>query len=517
MNSLIKKTSALFVAAVLIAGLTGCGKKDTPKTEETKYKDAQVIELNTACAKLNGKEIESFDYTWHCDPSQSHDDVEDAPAEYYTGTKPQTDEAAYIDSELYYFPELDQNGFKKVKYDGEDEWAYYYTDGEHNDYIFATLPVFGAQFPSQMMHSPEEAAENRVLHITKAGTYVLSGKWNGQINIDLGDEDTVFSDESAKVTVILNGADINCTAAPGIIFTSVYECDSKWEDSDEHTSDVDLSNTGVNVIVADGTENSVSGCNVFRMLKTKYKDDDSKDEIKLQKKMRKTDGAFYSYMSMAINGEDKNTGKLKVTSSFEGIDSELHLAFNGGNITVDSQDDGINVNEDNVSVVCFNGGNVTLNPAQGAEGDGVDSNGFVVINGGTLSVNGVTAPDSAIDSEDGIHYNAGKVIIDGKEQSYTAGSVFNETGRMGGEMQNGGDMPEAENFDIKEFKEKVAALGDDATFEDVMKILGAGGFGKPDGEPPEMPNGENQQGMADGQPPQMPNGETPPEKPGGNQ
>ncbi len=517
MSSVIKRTAAFFSAAVLIAGMAGCSKKEAPKTEEIKYKDAKIIELNKSSAKLGGKEIESFDYMWHCDPSKSHDDVEDAPAEYYTGTKPQTDAAAYIDSELYYYPELPQDGFKKVRYDGEYEWAYYYNDGEHDDFIFATLPVLGTQFPSEMMHSPEEAAENKVLHITKAGTYVLRGIWNGQINIDLGGEDDAFSDENAKVTLILSGADINCTAAPGIIFTDAYECDNKWEDADEHTADADLSDAGVNVIVADGTENSVSGCNVFRMLKTKYKDEDSKDEIKLQKKMRKTDGAFYSCMSMTINGEDENTGKLKVTSGFEGIDSELHLAFNGGNITVDSQDDGINVNEDNVSVVFFNGGNVTLNPAQGAEGDGVDSNGFVVINGGTLSVNGVTAPDSAIDSEDGIHYNAGKVIIDGKEQSYTAGSVFNETGRTGGEMSQGGFMPGSEDFDIKEFKEKVAALDDEATFEDVMKILGAGGFEKPDGEPPEKPDGENQQGMPNVQPPQMPDGENPPEEPDGNQ
>lgn len=513
MKSVIKKATAFFAAAVLIAGLTGCSKKEAPKTEGTKYKNAQIIELNESSAKIGGKEIEIFDYTWHCDPSQSHDDNEDAPAEYYTGTKPQTDSAAYIDSELYYFPKLPQDGFKKIRYDGEYEWAYYYTDGEHDDYIFATLPALDAQFPTAMMHSQAEVSENKVLHITRAGTYVLNGKWNGQINVDLGDEDTVFTDENAKVTLVLNGADIKCTVAPGIVFTSVYECDNDWKDADEHTADVDLSDAGAQVIVADGTDNSVSGCNVFRMLKTKYKDDDSDEEIKLQKKMRKTDGALYSYMSMTISGEEENTGKLKVTSCFEGIDSELHLAFNGGNITVESQDDGINVNEDNVSVVYFNSGDITLNAAQGAEGDGVDSNGFVVINGGTLSVNGVTAPDSAIDSEDGIHYNAGKIVIDGKEQRYTAGSVFNETGRENGEMPKDSFMPADEEFDIKEFKEKVAALDDDATFDDVMKILGAdnrgtGGMGKPEGEPPEIP---------DGQPPQMQNGGMPPEKPEGNQ
>ena len=506
-----KKITAALLAAAMAVGLSACGEKDTPKKE---YTDADVITLSDTTAKLNGTDIEVFDYTWHCDPSVSHDEVKDAPAEYYTGTKPETQAAVYIDSELYYFPELPQDGFKNVKYDGENEWAYYYTDGEHNDFIFATLPNLGASFPSDMMHSEAEAAKNRVLHITKAGKYVFEGSWQGQIRIDLGDKDETFTDENSKVTVILNGADIDCTVAPGIVFYSAYECDNGWEDAEKHTSEVDLSSAGVNVIIADGTENSVSGKNIFRMLKTKYKDEESKDEIKVQKKLRKNDAAFYSYVSMNINGEEENTGKLTVTSGFEGIDSELHLAVNGGDITVNSQDDGMNVNEDNVSVIKFCGGKVTLNAAQGAEGDGVDSNGFIRIDGGTVSVNGVTAPDSALDSEDGIYYNSGMVIIDGETQSYTAGSVFNETGRTGG--QPNGEAPQGfnrqpENFDIKEFKEKVAALDDDATFEDVMEIIGMGGqdMQKPDGQqfggqqPPEMPDGEA---------PSMPNG-APPEKP----
>ena len=509
MKKYFKSAAAVLLALSLVSGFTACKKEEAAQTEE-KYAHAQVITLAESTAKLNGAEIESFDYTWHCDPSKSHDDVKDAPAEYYTGTKPETDAAAYIDSELYYFPELPESGFKTVNYDGENEWAYYYTDGEHDDYIFATLPHLTSKLPTDMMHSEAQAAENKVLHITKAGTYVLEGKWNGQIRIDLGDEDETFTDENAKVTVILNGAEINCTAAPAFVAYSAYECDNGWEDAEKHSAEVDLTNAGIKVIIADGTENTVTGCNIFRMLKTKYKDEDSKDAVKLQKKMRKNDAAFYSYVSMSVNGEEKGDGKLTVNSSFEGLDSELHLAINGGNITVNSQDDGMNVNEDNVSVITFNGGNVTINAAKGAEGDGIDSNGFIAVNGGTISVNGITPPDSALDSEDGIYYKAGKIIIDGKEQSYEKDSVFNETGNMGGQPpQNGengkpeGGMPQPQDFDIKEFKEKVAALGDDATFDDVMAIFGSGagagggdmqGFGggqppeKPDGEPPAKPN-----------------------------
>lgn len=510
MKKIFRNVLAGFIATTILTSLTACSIKKQ-KNEDPKHEDAQIITLSDNKAKLGEADIESFDYTWHCDPSVSHNEVKNSPAEYYTGTKPETDAAAYIDSELYYFPELPESGFKNIKYDGENEWAYYYTDGEHNDYIFATLPSLGNSLPTQMMHSETEAAENKVLHITKAGTYVLEGSWKGQVRIDLGDKDETFTDENAKVTLILNGADIKCTVAPAIVFYSAYECDNKWEDNEKHTADVDISSAGASVIIADDTENTVSGTNIFRMLKTQYKDENSTDAVKVQKKMRKNDAAFYSYVSMNINGEEKNTGKLTVTSGFEGIDSELHLAVNGGNITINSQDDGMNVNEDNVSVISFNGGNVTINAGLGSEGDGVDSNGFVKINGGTIAVNGIKAPDNAIDSEDGIYYTSGTVTIDGKEQSLSANSVVREIGNEMMRHDNGnGEKPQGfdrqpQDFDIKEFKEKVAALDDDATFEDVMSILGMNN-GKSDNNAPE--NFDKVQ-----QPPQQPEGSEPPEKP----
>ena len=494
----MKKWLAMtFALAVVMACFSGCqsGKAHI----KASYPDAQVIHLDGATATIEGTPVEEFDYTWHCDPSVSHDEAKNAPAEYYTGTKPQTDAAAYIDHELYYYPQLDESKFKLQNYDGEQEWTYYYTDNEHNDYIFSTLPAIGNSLPTQMMHSEEEAAANKVLHITKAGTYALSGDWNGQIWVDLGDEDDTFSDPEAKVTVLLNGVDITCTAAPAIVFRSAYECDTTWEEREEYSADVDTSEAGVHVVLVDDTTNNLSGTNIYRMLKTVYKDENSTDGVKVQKKQRKIDAAFYSFVSMNISGE----GTLNVTSGFEGLDSELHLSIHSGNITVNSQDDGINVNEDHVSVIAVNGGNITLNAAQGAEGDGIDSNGYIVINGGTLNINGITAPDNVLDSEDGIHYQAGAVFIDGKEQTYTAGSVFRETGMTGGfgnpgDGQGFGDkpgMPSDTDFDIKEFKQAVAELDDDATLEDVLKLLGIDmfrgerpqGTDKPSGDMPEPP------------------------------
>ena len=140
----------------------------------------------------------------------------------------------------------------------------------------------------------------------EAGTYVLSGKFNGQINISLEDEEA-FTNPEAKVTLVLYGVNIECTVAPAIIFDNLYECDNAWEEK-EPSNIVDTTNAGANVIIADDTTNTVKGANIYRILKTKYKDEDSKDTIKVQKKAYKIDAPFYSCVSMNINGEEKGNG-----------------------------------------------------------------------------------------------------------------------------------------------------------------------------------------------------------------
>lgn len=394
------------------------------------YRNATIIDLNETTASIQGKKVSEYDYTWHVDPSVNHNDVKDAPAEYYTGTLPDNLEDIYIDHELYYYPSLDSSKFKLVNYDGEREWAYYYNDGENDEYIFSTLPNLGGELPESMMHTEEEAMQNKVLHITKEGTYILTGSWKGQIKVDLGDEEN-FTDESKKVTLILNGVNINCTVAPGLIFENLYECDNQWENKDFQTYTTDLTNAGVNLVIADESENIISGNNIFRMLKTKFKDSSqsqsvSEQDVSTQKKMRKLDGALYSYVSINVNGGTVGNGKLQINSNFEGFNSELHIAVNSGNVIIHSKDDGINVNEDHVSTFIINGGALKINASEGAEGDGIDSNGYAVINDGILQINNVTALDNAIDTNDGIYYKGGTIYIDGEKMTYTSGEKYKE-------------------------------------------------------------------------------------------
>lgn len=60
------------------------------------------------------------------------------------------------------------------------------------------------------------------------------------------------------------------------------------------------------------------------------------------------------------------------------------MTINGGTINIESQNDGINTNEDNVSVTTINGGELYIDAGLGAEGDGIDSNGWLVINVGAF-------------------------------------------------------------------------------------------------------------------------------------
>ena len=67
---------------------------------------------------------------------------------------------------------------------------------------------------------------------------------------------------------------------------------------------------------------------------------------------------------------------LNITADNEGLDTELHLTINGGTINITSGNDGINTNEDNVSVTTVNGGSVNIQvTGETGEGDGIDSNG----------------------------------------------------------------------------------------------------------------------------------------------
>lgn len=274
-------------------------------------------------------------------------------------------------------------------------------------------------------HSAEAAAECTVVNITEAGTYRLCGKLSeGQIRVDLGEE--ASSDSEEVVTLILDNIDISCSVAPAILFLNVYECDGEWS-TETASCDVDTAAAGANIIIEDGSVNNIDGSHVAKIFK------DNADE----KKLWKQDGAFYSYMSMNIYGND---GILNINGDNEGLNSELHLTINGGVINITAQDDGINTNEDGVSVTTINGGSIHILGGLGAEGDGVDSNGWLVINGGTVIASANPASDSGLDSDMGSYINGGTVVALGSTMDWAESDSEQVTVNLQfAEFKNAGD------------------------------------------------------------------------------
>lgn len=255
-------------------------------------------------------------------------------------------------------------------------------------------------------HSAEDAAAVSVVHITQAGTYRLTGSISaGQVWVDLGEDAT--DDANAQVRLVFDNLDITCEVAPAVVFRRVYECDGDWS-AEAASATVDTSSAGAVVVIADGSVNNVTGSHVARI----YKDNEE------QKKLWKIDGAFYSFMSMNIEGEQDGTGVLNIIADNEGLDSELHLTINGGNVSIASQDDGINTNEDGVSVTTINGGTLHIVAGLGDEGDGIDSNGFLVINGGTVISMANPRSDSGLDSDMGSYINGGTVVALGSTMDW---------------------------------------------------------------------------------------------------
>lgn len=272
-------------------------------------------------------------------------------------------------------------------------------------------------------HSKEEADAHTVIHITKPGTYAVSGTISaGQIAVDLGEN--AEEDPEAVVTLILNGVDITNTVAPAILVYNVYECGPT--DEENATKDVDTTAAGMNLVIADGTENNVSGSYVARIYKS-IELNEAGTEVVDSKKLHKYDGAIQAKMSMNVTGGEEGTGILNIKAENEGLGSEYHLTINGGNINIVSGNDGINTSEDYVSVTTINDGTVKIQvDGSTGEGDGIDSNGWLVINGGTVISEGCSfSMDAGIDSDKGIHINGGTVIASGNMLDHISESAQN--------------------------------------------------------------------------------------------
>jgi len=358
-------------------------------------------------------------------------------------------------------------------------------------------------------HTPEEAAAHTVVHITRPGTYELSGTLSaGQVAVDVK---SAKKDPDAVVTLILNGVDISSTVSPAIIFYNVYECGD--DDEGDATMNVDTSAAGANIVIADGTVNNLNGSYVARIYDPETVElNKGGTKVKDAKKLHKYDGALYSKRSMNIFGGEKGDGVLNIVAENEGLCSDLHLTIHGGTINITSGNDGINASEDNVSVATINGGNVNITVAGWTgEGDGIDSNGWLLFNGGTVTTSACGfSMDSGVDADKGIYLNGGTLCASGNMYDHIAGgsvphAAFSFSGRMPGgtmltlrnaEGQPVGEWTPTNDFSILVVGGEALAPGSYTLWQGETQlgftgngVTGFGGGMPPMGEMPDFPEG----------------------------
>ena len=124
------------------------------------------------------------------------------------------------------------------------------------------------------------------------------------------------------------------------------------------------------------------------------------------------DGCIYSSGKLTIQGD----GKLYVYGNQEegeGIaTTDNDITINGGEIYIESADDGLNAGGDNGGTITINDGNIYIK----ASGDGIDSNKNLIINGGKVYTMGSSiGGDAGIDTDGSFEINGGEVIALGSD------------------------------------------------------------------------------------------------------
>ena len=196
--------------------------------------------------------------------------------------------------------------------------------------------------------------------ITKGGTYVLSGVFNGQILID--------ADKEALVHLVLAGAQITCTDS-----AAIYGAQSDK----------------IVITLQDGTANQI---------------EDGETYVYETAEEEEPNAAIFSKDDLTING----TGSLIVQGNYEdGIRSKDDLLIVSGTYEIDTVKDGLQ-GKDSLTILDGTFVITAGNDALKASNDTDTDKGWVLIDNGTYTI---SAGDDAIHAETELTINGGTIDI----------------------------------------------------------------------------------------------------------
>ena len=299
---------------------------------------------------------------------------------------------------------------------------------------------------------------DKTVEITEAGVYVLTGSAeNCTVRVN--------ADSDAKVQLVLDGVNITNEDTPAVYLvnadkliitttatentlrvTGAFSADGNTNIDAVIFGKDDLVFNGLGTLKIDSAQgNGIAGRDDLKFTGGTYTITAAEDGIEANDSIAICGGTFtintdkdglhaensgddalgWIYIANAlltVDAEDDclhgatvvqiDSGSVELTGH-EGIEG-TYIQLNGGDITVDATDDGINAGwkSDAYSVVIeINGGTVDVTIGQG-DTDAIDSNGDIYVNGGTVNV---TTPNSAFDYDGYAAFNGGTIIINGEE------------------------------------------------------------------------------------------------------
>lgn len=226
-------------------------------------------------------------------------------------------------------------------------------------YDTATAVLISAEAGKLTSSSKSVSISGGVATVTEEGTYILSGTLSdGQIIVN--------ADETAKIQLVLNGAD----------FTSLSSAPIYVKSADK-----------VFITLAEGSNNTLKTAGAFV----------PDGEINV-------DGVIFSKCDLTLNGNGKLTvatsyghgivtkddlvitsGEYNITSSGHALSGKDSIRAADGKVTLNSQKDGLhseNSENSEKGFIYISGGEFNIT----AEGDGVDASNQILISGGKLNI-----------------------------------------------------------------------------------------------------------------------------------